>query len=190
MKKLYKLSFYICVPYGKRGFTLFFAMLVGSLALAVGLAIFDLTLRELQLSAVATQSQYAIYAADTGAECALYWDTKCSLGGCASGSVFATSTNTNGGTFPPAAGVVCNGQDVAATAVIAATWPAASNANAATSSFTMYVSSQSQASAPTSCALVAVSKSGNPLHTTVVSHGYNTCTPGALQLERTLQVSY
>ena len=71
-------------------------MLVGSLALAVGLAIYDLTIRELDLSAVATQSQYAVYAADTGAECALYWDTKCPLGSCVVNSTFATSSNTNG----------------------------------------------------------------------------------------------
>ena len=59
-----------------KGFTIFFAMLVGALALSIGLAIYDLTVRELDLSATATQSQYAIYAADSGAECALYWDNK------------------------------------------------------------------------------------------------------------------
>lgn len=166
-------------------------MLVGSLALAVGLAIYDLTVRELQLSGAATQSQYAIYAADTGAECALYWDTKCTLGGCVLGSAFATSSNTNGGTFPPASGVVCNGQDISSAAHTAGTWPTSSTASTATSSFFMYVSSQSLSSATTTCAVVYVSKSGTPSQTLIVSHGYNTCTPGAPeQLERVLQVSY
>ena len=51
-----------------------FAVLVSSLALAIGLAMFDLVIRELQVSSTVEQSQYAIYAADTAAECALYWD--------------------------------------------------------------------------------------------------------------------
>ena len=54
-----------------KGFTLFFALLVSSLALAIGVSIYDITVRELNLSEAATQSQYAVYAADTGAECAL-----------------------------------------------------------------------------------------------------------------------
>src|SRR3990167_2937388 len=95
----------------KKGFTIFFAMLVGSLALAVGVAIYDLTARELDLSQTATQSQYAIYAADTGAECALYWDFKCTtLGPCASAANSAFSTSSQSVT--PLSGVVCNGQDV------------------------------------------------------------------------------
>src|SRR3989338_283641 len=96
-----------------KGFTIFFAMLAGGLALSIGIAIYDLTIRELDLSATATQSQYAIYAADTGVECALYWDYKCAGGGCADGSAFATSSSYLGAT----SGVSCNGQDVAAAAV-------------------------------------------------------------------------
>lgn len=57
----------------KRGFTILFAVLIGSILLAVGLAIFDITVRELRLSSIARESQIAIYAADSGAECALYW---------------------------------------------------------------------------------------------------------------------
>lgn len=172
-----------------KGFTLFFAMLVGSLALAVGLAIFDLTIRELDLSAVATQSQYAIYAADTGAECALYWDSKCTLANCstqgASASAFATSSTD---THAPASGVICNGQDITTTWNTAT--PIAPTATAATTTFTMFVSAQSQASVTTTCATVTVAKNGNPAQTTVISHGYNTCAGNALQLERVFQVSY
>lgn len=169
-----------------KGFTLFFAMLVGALALAVGLAIYDLTLRELDLSIVATQSQYAIYAADTGAECALYWDSKCTLGGCAAGSAFATSSNTNGGTFPPPSGVICNGQDIASTPA----WVVASTATAATTTFTIYASAQSQVAATTTCATVTVAKRNNPSATTVTSHGYNSCIANTLKFERILQISY
>lgn len=177
-----------------RGFTIFFAVLVASLALAIGLSIYDLTVRELDLSGVANQSQYAIYAADTGAECALYWDTKCSLGGCSTGSAFATSTETDGGTFPPVSGVLCNTQDVAANGTPPSPYgPPPTNwtawdtsqktASAATTTFTVTFSSQSY------CATVTVAKNGT--HTTVVSHGYNTCVSGGItRVERALQVSY
>ncbi len=175
-----------------KGFTLFFAVLVGSLALAVGLAIFDITSRELTLSNVATQSQYAIYAADTGAECALYWDGKCTLPGCtangATNTAFATSSTDS---REPVSGVICDIQDIATTSVAAGTWPiSGATATAATSTFKLYVSDNANRSPTTTCAVVTVAKSGNPTLTTVVSHGYNTCTPGPLQIERVLQVSY
>jgi len=57
-----------------RGFTLFYALLVTSLLLALGLAVFNITLKELLLSSDARESQNAFYAADAALECALYWD--------------------------------------------------------------------------------------------------------------------
>lgn len=59
-----------------RGFTLFYAVLVTSLLLALGLAVFNISLKELLLSSDARESQNALYAADTALECALYWDLK------------------------------------------------------------------------------------------------------------------
>lgn len=168
-----------------KGFTLFFAMLVGSLALAVGLAIYDLTIRELDLSAAATQSQYAIYAADTGAECALYWDSQYSNvatnnnGG--SNSVFATSSadtqSAAGGS-----GIFCNTQDISGT--VSSPWTVTAVPTAATTTFNITLTPQAY------CATVTISKSGSPSQTNIVSNGFNTCTAGALQLERSLQVSY
>src|SRR3989339_699999 len=74
-----------------RGFTIFFATLVASLALAIGLGIYDVVVRQLSLSTTVSQSQYAIYAADSGAECALYWDSKYN------GSSSAFVNNNSGG---------------------------------------------------------------------------------------------
>jgi hypothetical protein len=175
-----------------RGFAIFFAMLVASLCLAVGLAIYDLTVRELDLSATVSQSQYAIYAADTGAECALYWDLKCSLGGCRENSAFATSTAFQGIN----SGVLCNVQDIAqygtpptpfdAPPTGWSAWTRTVTATAATTSF--YLSFRPQ---QPYCAWVEVAKSGSPTQTTIISHGYNTCDAGSmLRLERVLQVSY
>lgn len=57
-----------------RGFTLFYAVLITSLLLSLGLAVFNITLKELILSSDARESQNALYAADAALECSLYWD--------------------------------------------------------------------------------------------------------------------
>ena len=57
-----------------RGFTLLFAALATSLLMSIGLVILKIAIKNAMLSGIAEQSQLAIYAADTGFECALYWD--------------------------------------------------------------------------------------------------------------------
>lgn len=67
-----------------------FAVLVSSLLLSVGLSIFNLTIKELALSSAGRESQFAFYAADTGADCALFYDLKSP-----NDFVFATSTDSD-----------------------------------------------------------------------------------------------
>ncbi len=176
----------------KRGFTIFFAMLVGSLSLAIGLAVYDLTIRELDLSATATQSQYAIYAADAGAECVLYWDSNY-LG---TGSAFPTSTQS----AVPASGVTCVGQDIAAHGAVptpfsadTSTWAAWNTsqitASAATTTFTLMLG----ASGNSACAMVDVAKAviSGAVYTTVTSRGFNACSADiSPRVERRFEVRY
>ena len=173
---------------------MFFAVLVSSLALAIGFAIYDLTARQLLLASITTQSQYAIYAADSGAECALYWDAK--YNGTNDGtnsppyngtnSAFATSSVWSG---PPSlpAGLFCSGQDITSNG---AGYNVVISGAFATTTFTIKMAA---AVPESSCATVEVGKyinANNVLFTTVVSHGYNTCAPGASRIERLLYVSY
>lgn len=58
----------------KKGFTLLFAVLVSVLVLAVGASIISIALKQVILSGAGRESQFAFYAANTGVECALYWD--------------------------------------------------------------------------------------------------------------------
>lgn len=58
------------------GFTVIFAVISMGILLVIGLAVSDVILKELILSSVGSESQKAFYAADTGIECALYWDIK------------------------------------------------------------------------------------------------------------------
>lgn len=187
-----------------RGFTIFFAMLVGGLALAVGAAIYDLTVREIDLSAAANQSQYAIYAADTGVECALYWDAKAPmLGGLP--SVFSTSSASQ----DFAGTATCNGQNIRTVGTPPASgyvdpptgwlgWSvdeptSGPQANeAATTTFTLMAYSTTTPR-QSYCAVVQVGKAtiSNILYTTIISKGYNNCHPtGVARLERTLRVNY
>ncbi|QSH39328.1 hypothetical protein JXR01_03440 [Candidatus Kaiserbacteria bacterium] len=68
----------------QRGFTLILAALVASLLTSLGLAMFSIAKKEIILSSLGRDSQLAFYAADTGAECALYWNFR--------HGAFATST--------------------------------------------------------------------------------------------------
>jgi hypothetical protein len=183
-----------------KGFTIFFAMLVGGLALAVGFAIYDLTVREIDLSTAASQSQFAIYAADTGVECALYWDSKApTLNG--SPSIFATSTGT-GNAAASGSGTVCNDQNIVTNGTAPASfalpttgwsaWAVSGGSAAATTTYTLAIPNNSTP-AQTYCARVDVGKAtiSGVLYTTVVSRGYNSClSAGVSRLERTLRVNY
>lgn len=185
----------------KRGFTIFFAMLVGSLALAVGIAIYDLTVREIDLSAAASQSQYAIYAADTGVECALYWDAKVAPPLNGSPSAFGTSSAATWGASP----INCNGQNITTQGppaidlarydpgCTASAWcKVPQDASSATTTFSITIPN-SGTPVQTYCAVVQVGKStaGGVLYTNIVSRGYNNCAAsGAARLERTLRVNY
>lgn len=151
-----------------KGFTLLFASLISSLLLAVGLVIFDITLRELMLSSVVRDSDYAVYTADTGIECALYWDFKYD----GASSAFATSSLS-----PRAASISCNGQNVSLADVV-------QDVNGATTTFTINMTPRPY------CAIVEVAKAHNPTDTTIVSRGYNTCNASPQRIERSLQVNY
>jgi hypothetical protein len=76
------------------GFTLFVAMIVSSLLLAVGFSIGNIIFKQLLLSGSGKDSQIAFYAADSGAECAQFIDTKDPSTGYAlvADGPFATST--------------------------------------------------------------------------------------------------
>ena len=57
-----------------RGFTLLIAVVLSSVALSIGLALLDISYKQVVLASAAKQSQIAFYAADSVLECALYYD--------------------------------------------------------------------------------------------------------------------
>lgn len=60
----------------EKGFVILFTVLIASIVLAIALGIASVSFREVLLSSTARDGEYAFFAADTGAECALYWDIR------------------------------------------------------------------------------------------------------------------
>lgn len=150
----------------KRGFALLYSVLVASLLLAIGLSIFNITIKELMLSSSARDSEFAFFAADTGTDCALYWDYV--------GNAFTAES--------PAGSITCTGQTV----------PVATQVNGESSVHTF--SLDLGADNPY-CAEVMVEKTATPdglfVNTAVISRGYNTCDTGnPRRVERAIRVNY
>ena len=157
----------------QKGFTLLFASLVGSLLLALGIATFNIVLRELDLSSSARESRKAFYAADSGWECAFFHDRK-------RPAVFATSTNSLG--IPTPTFIQCRNGDIS----VASTRAAFS----AVSTFRMPLNDDA-------CADVKITKDDNDnkdkiSKTFIESRGKNDCTtnPNPNRVERAIRVKY
>lgn len=74
----------------QKGFTLFISMVVTGTLLIVASGIINLAVKQAFISSSARESQHAFYAADSGMECAIYWDVKNASGY----SAFSTSTSS------------------------------------------------------------------------------------------------
>jgi hypothetical protein len=81
----------------QKGFVILFAILVAAIVLAIAIGISNVAYKEILLSASARESHYSFFSADTGAECALYYDLKLDL--------FAADANTAG----PVNNINCDG---------------------------------------------------------------------------------
>ena len=191
-KKLLQIHMYFKSP--KKGFTVLFAVLVSSLVLAIGLGIVSITLKEIQLSGAGRDSELAFYAADSGSECAFYWDLKgdnfatftvsgSSINGslkCAGGQILANNTSPATATSP--------GGDLGTVSP--------EDSTHTTTTFWVYMSSNSGGTVDKTqpCAEVKVIKDisdPNKILTTIDSRGYNTCeASNPRRLERGYQISY
>ncbi|MCR4334258.1 MAG: pilus assembly PilX N-terminal domain-containing protein [Patescibacteria group bacterium] len=166
-----------------RGYTLLFSVLVSSLLLTIGLAILTISKKELLLSSAGRESQFAFYAADTGVECAMYYDIGAKGGEFSSKAISAPSD------------IKCNNQNIAVTRIDGKSPPTGSGADLMIR-FIFDIPLDRDGSESSPCASVTVDKlySGIPLLKTVIqSRGYNTgcgVKNDPKKLERGLRVSY
>lgn len=149
----------------KRGFTLLFSVLIGSLLFTLGLAIGNIALKEIILSSAGKESERAFFSADAGTECALYWDRQ--------KGTFSASVGT-------APSFQCAGQEITAD-------EPKEIPNGAKTTFMLPIQNEPW------CALVEVSKfSSGALTTKIESRGRNDCNEGdnPARVERALRVTY
>ena len=153
-----------------RGFTLLIAVLVGSVLLALGYSIFNIALKDVILSSSGRESQFAFYAADSGVECALYWDYQ--------QNAFATTS--------PLTEIACGTGDLPLTTV-----PLTRSFDPLSKTYTTVFSFSLGSASTDACTSVEVTRMENPLRTTVVSSGFNTCvTTNPRRIERAIRAQY
>jgi len=168
------------------GFTLLLALLVSSIVLAISLGVFGIVVREISLSTSARESRLAFYAANSGIECAVYWDFV--------QGAFATSS-------PAPTTITCNNQSFDVGGWGSCT-PTACSSTGETKNGLSTVNQLTLSNE--SCAFevevvkTCVSDTGacttgnepnKRILTTIRSRGHNTCT-GGFVVERGLQAQY
>lgn len=149
----------------EKGITLFIAIVITGSLLLIATGMVNLAVRQSLISGSGRDSQMAFYAADTGMECALFWDVKNPSGQ----SAFATSTGST---------IYCNrdGNN--------------QNNQWVVGGASLSVINRINFLPDPYCAIVTVIK--NPDGTTQVeSKGYNSCDPlNPRRVERAVRASY
>lgn len=184
----------------QKGFALLFAVLISSIIISIAATIISISIRQTVLSTTARESQFAFYAANTGLECAFYWDNV-STG---LERVFpvgvAESPVDNTGIIRCAGGNITNGTGFTNSFAAGRSWTQVGvETNSSTTTFRMVIvdtstSGNTELVAGETCALVTVNKTlagSGSVTTRIESKGYNTCditSPRAV--ERGLELEY
>lgn len=166
----------------RAGMTLFMTLMITSILLFISFAVINIGLKATSFATSGRDSQYAFYAADSGVECAMYWDSKP-----ATGSAFATSTSGDSLNFTCAGSSDINtGQAVAGTSTLSRIGGGGDANPTSVFGFVM-----NQGTNPVNyCAIVTVTKNTNGT-TYIKSRGYNTCdTSNPKRVERGVEVTY
>lgn len=162
----------------ERGIAIYVAVVVTAALVLVSFSVIALAIKDIGSSAASRDSQAAFYAADSGIECALYWDLKNLTGT----SAFATTS------YPaPVPPVACN--------LVPAPITQAVDTNSASLTYGFGTSTFSFTFSPDPyCSVVTVVKSydgaGVP-KTKIESRGYNSCSNlNTRRVERAILVNY
>lgn len=161
-----------------KGFTLLTSIVVTSMLLLVSFIVADIALKQLVLSYANQESQFSFYNADTGLECAEYWDLSPNVG------TSAFSSTTSGS-------LTCNNENVfsnSQTVPAHGSYPTQMSTIGGVSDG--YPSSFMIDNLAHGCVIVNVTKNVNGT-TLIESFGYNTCdTTSDRRFERGIKVQY
>lgn len=154
------------------GYALFTAIILTGMLLLIAYSVTSSSVMRLLLTVNSTESHNAFYTADSGVECAMYWDLKNPN----NPTISAFDINTPGS-------VTCGGTTITTgsqTVFVQPSLVGGGGTSNRTSMFRIPVGS--------SCAIVYVTKNADNT-TTIESRGYNTCGSG-LHFERAIRVTY
>jgi len=167
----------------REGFVILIAVLLAVVFSLIGASIFSISLKELVLSSGGKDSQFAFYAADSGADCALYWDLKYNK--------FATSTYSVAPT-----NLNCSEQNVTNSPT---NWVWGATVDGQVTDlkhggtifgFDLYPGDSFR----NDCVIVSVlktKKDNGTYSTKIISRGYNTCEPdSSRRVERAVEINY
>jgi hypothetical protein len=154
------------------GFTILVAVITAGILLIIAMTIGGIALKEQILSTANKDSQIAFYAADTGMECAMYWDQKKG----------AFTKKADGSDSSTLGNVRCNGASITPV----------SAGNATDYSYSFKISGIPVGdSGLTTCSIVTITKiNDESLPTHIQSRGYNTCAASLTRLERGIETAY
>ncbi len=161
------------LKYSKKnnGFTLFIAIVVTSMFTLISFVVINISLKQIILANAGQQSQVAFYAAESGVECAIYWDLT---------DVTSEFDINTPGT------ITCYNQTIGVDhpQVLPTGIPALIGGGVGDRTSKFYIT------LPRGCAVVYVTKNANNT-TTIDSRGYNTCDVNALRrFERGVTITY
>ena len=158
----------------KKGFVLLFAVVVSSILLSVALGVSNIALKEILFSTSAKNANDAFYAADTAAECTLFYDSS------------SLVDNAFIGNNPPAV-TYCDNR--------AFTFTEKSLPDPGFDS-TFVFNIVNLGNSGKSCAIVTISKMDDNSSTKVTSIGYNnsetpnSCVPTTTSVQRVIEINY
>ena len=157
----------------KKGIALYIAVTVTAALVLVSFAVVSLALKQISISSAGRDSQEAFYAADSGGECAIFWDVKNPTNPGLSAFSTTTAAQTifcNFDANNPSNGSIATG-----------------GGSNATTTFTLTFLPQ------TYCAVLTVVKGyvGGIQNTKIESRGYNTCdATSPRRVERAIRINY
>lgn len=170
------MSFFTTGMRQDKGFTILISVVVTSIMLLVSFVIINVSLKQVLMSSAGVESQYAFYNADSGADCAVYWDLKrlnnglspfstTTPGSISCGGVTVTTGSQTVNTVPSQQSLVGGGGEPNPTSIF-------------------------QLNYQKGCAIVSVTKRVDG-YTTIDSRGYNNCNVSAIRrYERGIKLTY
>lgn len=175
--KIFNFQYLIFNP--RKGMTLFVSISIISILMLIIYSLVNIVTKSTQFAGMGRESQYAYYAAESGLECAIYWDTV--------SDEFATSSPgaINCANQTREVGNPSSPINVAGTTTVVSTRIGGGGNSNPMSIFHINYGN--------TCAIVTVLKyyvGPNPA-THIKSRGYNTCNTNSLRrLERGIEVTY